>query len=223
MTDLCTIISSVEISSYFVEAMCPAPEVPVNGKIATINTDQVRYACNSGFTLSGSQIRYCRNGNYQGSVPRCIGKCLEFGHRAFNDLQQQQQPAHQRSFLFPYIDFFLVSTAVRRGGGGGGAETTVSHYSNGFDTRAATTIWNSASFHFKLLNELVAWLKGPECFLEILICQLMPTNLRLSIYYTLGFYSLHPLDLPTVVVGPVTKMTWKLPQLGLGKDAKLFV
>ena len=63
---------------------CPMVTAPTNGVITcSLGDDRVptdgdtcSYACNTGYVLSGSDMRTCgNNSNWTGSDPTCLGNC----------------------------------------------------------------------------------------------------------------------------------------------------
>ena len=63
---------------------CSDPGTPTNGQhnlSSTTYTSVVNYICDVGYAIQGSNSRTCQsNGQWSGSVPRCICKLAAFLH-----------------------------------------------------------------------------------------------------------------------------------------------
>lgn len=64
----------------FSSEICPVLGKPLYGekigKSESLSGDKVTFRCNSVFDLVGSVVLYCDQGQWNGSVPRCLGKTL---------------------------------------------------------------------------------------------------------------------------------------------------
>ena len=68
------------LSSHLVVQDCGDPGTPQNGSRRLQGTqyqDMVRYQCDTGFQLSGDEVRTCQeSGIWMGSLPTCEGVCV---------------------------------------------------------------------------------------------------------------------------------------------------
>ena len=70
--------------------ICPSPTAPPNGEFEPNNQttwmpgDIVRYVCDMGYVLEGSDNQVCgENGTFNGTAPECVGTCASIIIRFF--------------------------------------------------------------------------------------------------------------------------------------------